>query len=378
MVDFEKAFNRQNHNKLLTKLSDMEVPGWLLNIVKGFLEERTLIVKYNGSESKSKRMPGGGPQGTILGLFLFLIQINEAGFKEQDKEIGKRITECAKKRKEITTGHWKYVDDLTLAEALDLKKCLESDSENILEKPLAYLDRTNHILPSNNSKVQGQLDEINEYAMINEMKINKNKTKVMLFNTARLRDFTPKLKIDGDPIDVVEEIKLLGVILTSDLKWNENTMHITKKAYNKLWMIRRLKLNGANRKDLLDIYIKHVRRVVENSAVVWHPGLTKINTTEIERVQKSAFAIILGKDYNNYEHALQTLGRERLSQRRENLCLKFAMKSFKSEKFQSWFTVDSNPMNTRRKLKKVKEADTRTARFKKSALPYMTSLINKS
>ena len=74
------------------------------------------------------------------------------------------------------------------------------------------------------------------------MKINKNKTKVMLFNTARLRDFTPKLKIDGDPIDVVEEIKLLGVILTSDLKWNENTMHITKKAYNKLWMIRRLKL----------------------------------------------------------------------------------------------------------------------------------------
>ena len=155
-------------------------------------------------------------------------------------------------------------------------------------------------------------------------------------------------------------------------------MHITKKAYNKLWMIRRLKLNGANRKELLDIYGKHVRSVVENSAVVWHPGLTKINTTEIERVQKSAFAIILGKDYNNYEHALQTLGRERLSQRRENLCLKFAMKSLKSEKFQSWFTVDSNPMNTRRKLKKIKEADTRTARFKKSALPYMTSLINKS
>ena len=93
---------------------------------------------------------------------------------------------------------------------------------------------------------------------------------------------------------------------------------------------------------------------MENSAVVWHPGLTKINTTEIERVQKSAFAIILGKEYNNYEHALHTLGRKRLSERRENLCLKFAMKSLKSEKFQSWFTMDSNPMNTRRKLKKSK------------------------
>ena len=30
MVDFQKAFNRQNHNVLMTKLSDMGVPGWLL------------------------------------------------------------------------------------------------------------------------------------------------------------------------------------------------------------------------------------------------------------------------------------------------------------------------------------------------------------
>ena len=32
MVDFSKAFNRQNHNILITKLSDMGVPGWLLKI----------------------------------------------------------------------------------------------------------------------------------------------------------------------------------------------------------------------------------------------------------------------------------------------------------------------------------------------------------
>jgi hypothetical protein len=37
MVDFQKAFNRQNHNVLMTKLSDMGVPGWLLKIVMAFL-----------------------------------------------------------------------------------------------------------------------------------------------------------------------------------------------------------------------------------------------------------------------------------------------------------------------------------------------------
>lgn len=44
MVDFSKAFNRQNHHILITKLCDMGVPGWLLKIVIGFLEERKLIV----------------------------------------------------------------------------------------------------------------------------------------------------------------------------------------------------------------------------------------------------------------------------------------------------------------------------------------------
>ena len=39
-IDFSKAFNRQNHNILITTLSDMGVPGWLLNIIMGFLKDR--------------------------------------------------------------------------------------------------------------------------------------------------------------------------------------------------------------------------------------------------------------------------------------------------------------------------------------------------
>ena len=66
MVDFEKAFNRQNHNILITKLNDMGVPGWLLKVVIGLLEDRNLILTYKGEQSTKKRMPGGGPQGTIL------------------------------------------------------------------------------------------------------------------------------------------------------------------------------------------------------------------------------------------------------------------------------------------------------------------------
>ena len=92
MIDFKKAFNRQNHAILVTKLGDMGVPGWLLNIVVGFLTDRELVVNYKGEKSESKKMPGGGPQGTVLEMFLFLVLINDAGFKDVDMNIGEKLT----------------------------------------------------------------------------------------------------------------------------------------------------------------------------------------------------------------------------------------------------------------------------------------------
>ena len=66
-IDFSKAFNRQNHNILIRKLSDMGVPGWLLNLVMGFLANRVMLVRYKGETTNWKPLPGGGPQGTLLG-----------------------------------------------------------------------------------------------------------------------------------------------------------------------------------------------------------------------------------------------------------------------------------------------------------------------
>ena len=376
MVDFKKAFNRQNHNILITKLSDMGVPGWLLKIVIGFLEDRELILTYKGKQSSSKKMPGGGPQGTILGMFFFLILINGAGFPSQQAELGKKITSAINKRKEIATGHWKYVDDLTVAEAIMLKDTLIEDENETLEKPLTFHDRTKHLLPPDKSKVQKQLEDLQTYSDENEMKINYKKTKTMLFNEAKKTDFSPKMKLGNETLDLVEEMKLLGVHMTSDLKWNLNTHEMTKKAYTRLWLIRRLKLLGANKGELIDVYVKQIRSVLEYAAVVWHPGLTITNNQDIERVQKACLAVILGRSYESYESALQLTGLERLTKRRESLCLKFARKTIKNPKFNSWFVEDKNVLGTRRITKNLKVTQTRTRRFRKSTIPYLTELLN--
>ena len=124
MVDYSKAFNRINHNIIITILSDMGVPGWLLQILIGFLTDRELILRHKGSSSESKSMPGGGPQWTRLGLFLFLILINAAGYKHLEKNMGLQTTKKVCKRKPIPSSHLKYIDDMTQAESINLKECL--------------------------------------------------------------------------------------------------------------------------------------------------------------------------------------------------------------------------------------------------------------
>ena len=74
-------------------------------IVIGFLEERTLIVAYKGEKSGVKEMPGGGPQGTILGMFLFQVLINDAGYRNESENLEIKITKALNKRTELETRH---------------------------------------------------------------------------------------------------------------------------------------------------------------------------------------------------------------------------------------------------------------------------------
>ena len=43
LVDFSKAFNRQDHSILITKLCDLGTPGWLLKIIVSFLSDRKML-----------------------------------------------------------------------------------------------------------------------------------------------------------------------------------------------------------------------------------------------------------------------------------------------------------------------------------------------
>ena len=114
------------------------------------------------------------------------------------------------------------------------------------------------------------------------MKINEKKTKIMLFNPCNKKDFMPDLEIGGTELEVVENIRLLGINIQSDMKWKSNTENLVRKSNRKLWMIRRLKYLGAGQEDLVDIYVKHVRSILELAVPAWQGAIT-----QSERLEKN-------------------------------------------------------------------------------------------
>ena len=186
-----------------------------------------------------------------LGLLLFLILMNDCGFDNNGKDIGTTITK-KKNKFAPNTLHSKFVDDLTILEAFNLKEAIITNLDRLLPDP--FHARLGQKLDADKSKVYDQIGIIQNYATANEMKLNFKKCKFMLFNPTINYDFIPEYKVEGNSFETVEEMRLLGLTIRNDLKWQANTEDIIKRAYKKLWMIKRLKAHGACLEDL-DVWV---------------------------------------------------------------------------------------------------------------------------
>ena len=145
-------------------------------------------------------------------------------------------------------------------------------------------------------------------------------------------------------------------------------------------MLTKLKYVGVNNEDLLNIYILYIRSLLEYCSVVWHSTLTLEQSNNLERVQKLCLKVILGSEYNGYTQALKDSGLDRLSDRREQKCLNFGLKSVLHPVHSNMFPVNpqvaSKPSHERKNKEYFTVNWARTESYRTSAIPYIQRMLN--
>ena len=177
----------------------------------------------------------------------------------------------------------------------------------------------NQYIPGENLKSQEYLSKIKQWTDNQKMILNEKKSKLMIFNFSEKYQFGTRLELNGQNLDVVQKAKFLGVIITNDLKWDANTESLVKRANKRMELLRKVSSFGTSKDEKRNIYILFIRSILEQSCVVWHSSLTKANEEDLERVQKSAIRIILGRNYDDYSKALSEVNSDLLKYRRQEL-----------------------------------------------------------
>ena len=312
LIDWKEAFPRQCPKLGIESFMKCGVRNSLIPLLVDYLQDRTMTVKWNGKLSSERKLNGGGPQGATFGIWEYLVQSNNSA-------------DCVD-----PNYRFKFVDDLTILEKVNLL-LVGLASHNPHSSVPSDIPVHNQFIPAEHLKSQEYLEKIKEWTDNQKMVLNQKKNKVMIFNFTDNYKFTARLALNDENLDVVKQAKLLGVIITDDLKWDSNTEYIVKRAYTRMELLRKVAEFTTSVEEKREIYIMYIRSILEQSSVVWHSSLSSENAEDLERVQKATVRLILGNKYENYEDGLIKANVDSLNVRRDVLCRKFAIKCIKSD-----------------------------------------------
>ena len=437
-VDFSKAFNRMDHHACLSALEEAGVDSATLGVVHAFLYDRKMQVHVHDSVSSIRSMPGGAPQGSVLGSYLFcattdkLSRIddnnrslnfsgngrNVTSGSESDQETEQPLSPIA--RPQGTEAMWDVLGSSDTDSDEDIQLGIRHTNQRLLDTTVesvrasqsavesflgtqhwerapptvkAYIDDFNVIekvrtdgalchVTQNRTKYQVHAPESQSaFACVKGksaeigMIVNDAKTQ-MLCISSKGKDLTSYINVpDSKKIESSEKLKILGFTFGPTPDVSLNTELLVSSFNRKMWGLRYLKGAGMEEDDLLGSYKAVVRPTLEFAACSYHSLLTLEQDATLESLQRRAMKIIFGENVS-YRTVIDSGRVDLLHDRREGLFKKFAIKASKSQRFATWFPQNREIDHNLRRREKYHIPHLRTERARKSPIICMRRLLN--
>ena len=261
-LDYQKAFDRVPHQRLIRKLKGYGIRGSVLDWICDFLSDRSQQVVIGSSTSSSSRVVSGVPQGSVLGPTLFVIYVNELPNLVQSK--CKLFADDTKLFHEIQNGE----DALTLQD--DLDKLTDWSSKWLLKFNLGKC-KIMHC---------GQANPCTEYVM------KESNSEPRVLNST---------SVETD----------LGVVVTSNLKATSHCEAASKKAARALRLLK-MAFSNLNLGNFKMLYTTYVRPHLDYCLQAVGPHMVQ-DIQRLEKVQRRATKLVRELRCLPYQERLKKL-----------------------------------------------------------------------
>jgi hypothetical protein len=223
-MDFQKAFDKVPHKRLIRKAKNYVLDNPLLEWIEDFLTGRTPRVSINGSTSDWKEVTSGIPQGSVLDPLLFILFINDLPDR-------------------IKSDVYLFADDTKI-----FRNITDGEDKEIL---------------------QDDLENLENWSNIWLLKFHPEKCKHMNIAIVEKTDEF-KYKLSGKNIERFQKEKDIGVTIDSELTFESHICEQLNKATSIFGALRRA-FRYLDKKLFIPLYKTMVRTQLDYASSVWAP-----------------------------------------------------------------------------------------------------------
>ena len=243
LLDLSAAFDTIDHDILIKRLhSTFGFSGTVLDWFKSYLCDRTQCVVNGDFKSETLPLLYGVPQGSVLGPILYTLY----------------TTPIASIIKKYNLNYHMYADDTQLYLAIE--------PANISDLVFS---------------IENCISEVKNWMLVNKLKLNDDKTEIMLLNPKNYQINIDSLSVGDEIISFSKFAKNLGVYFNENLSMDCHITNLCKSIYLEIRRLRHMS-NFVNEASLTTLASSFILSKIDYCNSLFK----NINKEQIQKPQK--------------------------------------------------------------------------------------------